>query len=95
MEAMDNIRVHLIIEGRVQGVFFRDSTKRQARSLGVTGWVRNMRNGNVEVVAEGPEDRVRQLVDWCRRGPSAARVDRVQEDREAYGGEFDDFSVTF
>ncbi len=92
---MDDIRVHLIIEGRVQGVFFRDSTRRQARSLGVTGWVRNMRNGNVEVVAEGPEDRVRQLVDWCRRGPSAARVDRVEEDREAHRGEFDDFSVTF
>jgi acylphosphatase len=92
---MDNIRLHLIIEGRVQGVFFRDSTRRQAQSLGVTGWVRNLRNGNVEVVAEGPEDRVRPFADWCRRGPSAARVERVQEDQEAWTGEFDSFDVTF
>ena len=92
---MDNIRLHLIIEGRVQGVFFRDSTRRQAQSIGVTGWVRNQRDGNVEVVAEGPEDRVRQLADWCRRGPSAARVDRVHEDQEAWTGEFDSFDVTF
>lgn len=91
---MDDIRVHLIIEGRVQGVFFRDSTRRQARSLGVTGWVRNLPDGKVEAVAEGPEDRVRRFVDWCRRGPSAARVDRVQENQEAWQGEFDTFDVT-
>ncbi len=92
---MDNIRVHLKIEGRVQGVFFRDSTRRQARALGVTGWVRNVPDGTVEAVAEGPEDRVRQFAAWCRRGPSAARVDRVEETPEAWQGEFDAFDVTF
>jgi acylphosphatase len=91
---MENIRLHLIIEGRVQGVFFRDSARKQAQSLGVTGWVRNLRNGSVEAVAEGPEDKVRQFADWCRRGPSAARVDGVQENQEAWTGEFGAFDVT-
>jgi acylphosphatase len=55
---MDNIRVRLIIQGRVQGVWFRDSTRREAMSLGVNGWVKNCRDGSVEVLAEGPEERV-------------------------------------
>lgn len=92
---MDDIRTHLIIGGRVQGVFFRDSARREARSIGVTGWVRNRSNGSVEAVVEGPEDRVRRFVAWCRRGPSAARVDRVQETLETPTGEFDSFDVTF
>jgi len=90
---MNNIRKHLIMEGRVQGVFFRDSARRQARSLGVTGWVRNQPDGTVEAVAEGPEDRVNHFAAWCRRGPSSARVDRVEESLEAWTGEFDSFSV--
>ncbi len=92
---MDNIRKHLIIEGLVQGVFFRDSARRQAISLGVTGWVRNRPDRTVEAVVEGPEDRVGQFVAWCRRGPSAARVDRVQETPKTWTGEFDSFDVTY
>lgn len=92
---MDDIRKHLIIEGRVQGVFFRDSARRQALSVGVTGWVRNRPDGTVEAVVEGPEDRVGQFVAWCRRGPSAARVDRVQQAPETWTGEFDSFHVTY
>jgi len=65
---VDNIRVRLIIEGRVQGVWFRESTRREAERLGVRGWVRNRREGSVEVVAEGPEESVRKLVDWCHHG---------------------------
>ncbi len=92
---MDSIRRHLIIEGRVQGVFFRDSARGQARSMGVTGWVRNRPDGTVEAVVEGPEDRVGQFTSWCRRGPSSARVDRVQEIEENWTGEFESFDVTF
>lgn len=92
---MDDIRKHLIIEGRVQGVFFRDSARRQALSIGVTGWVRNRPDGTVEAVVEGPVDRVGQFVAWCRRGPSAARVDRVQETPKPWTGEFDSFDVTY
>ncbi len=92
---MNNIRVRLVIEGRVQGVWFRDSTRRQAMALGVTGWVKNRWDGGVEVVAEGPEDRVRQLVAWCHHGPSLARVTDVRETPEEYQGEFDSFDIAF
>ena len=92
---MGNISVRLVIEGRVQGVWFRDSTRREALRLGVTGWVRNRRDGTVEVLAEGPEDRVRELVRWCHHGPPAARVTRVQETEEIYQGEFDTFDIVF
>ena len=92
---MVNIRVRLIIEGRVQGVWFRDSTRRQALELGVHGWVKNRRDGSVEVLAEGPESRVRKLADWCHRGPSVARVDHVHETAEEWIGEFDSFHIIF
>ncbi len=92
---MDNIRVRLIIYGRVQGVWFRDSTRTEAMGLGVTGWVKNRRDGGVEVVAEGPEDKVKQLVAWCHHGPSYARVTDVHETREEWQGAFDSFDIVF
>jgi acylphosphatase len=92
---MASIRLHLVIEGRVQGVWFRESTRRKARSLGVTGWVRNLPDGNVEVLAEGPEERVGELASWCHRGPSAARVTRVHEKAEPWQGEFSAFDIRF
>jgi len=92
---MDTIRAHLIIEGRVQGVFFRDSTRREAIELGLCGWVKNRFDGSVEVVAEGPREKVETLVAWCHHGPPIARVTRVHEIKEDYTGEFDSFRVTF
>lgn len=92
---MAEVRLRVIIEGRVQGVWFRDSTRRQALSLGLSGWVRNLPDGSVEAVFEGPEGRVRQMVSWCHRGPPAARVLRVQETPEAWRGEFDSFEVAY
>ena len=89
------MRVRLIIQGRVQGVWFRDSTRREAIHLGVTGWVKNRRDGGVEVVAEGSEDRVKQLVVWCHQGPSYARVTDVYQTREEWQGEFDSFDIVF
>jgi len=94
-EIMSDIRVRLVIEGRVQGVFFRDSTRREADRLGVTGWVKNRRDGAVEVLAEGPDDRVRKLVAWCHHGPSHARVIRIHESSEPYQGEFGAFDIVF
>jgi acylphosphatase len=90
-----DVRIRMIIEGRVQGVWFRDSTRRQALALGITGWVRNRPDGAVEVVAEGAEDSVRRLSAWCHHGPSAARVTRVREDEEAWVGEFDSFEFSY
>jgi acylphosphatase len=92
---MDNIRVRLIIQGRVQGVWFRDSTRREAMKLGVTGWVKNRRDGGVEVVAEGPEERVKQLVVWCHQGPSYAKVTDVHQNKEEWQGEFGSFDIVF
>ncbi len=92
---MENIRVHLVIEGRVQGVWFRESARRQALSLGVTGWVRNQRDGTVEAVAEGPEDAIRRFVVWCQKGPPAARVEGVRKAPETWTGEFEGFEVVF
>jgi acylphosphatase len=63
--------------------------------LGVFGWVRNRRDGKVEVVAEGPEEKVRELALWCRKGPPAARVSHVEETSEPWRGEFDVFEIAF
>jgi acylphosphatase len=71
---MSEVRCRAVVSGRVQGVFFRDSCAREARRLGVRGWVRNRADRTVEVVAEGPRDRVEELIDWCRHGPPRAQV---------------------
>ena len=92
---MNNIRVRLVIEGRVQGVWFRESTRKEAFSLGVSGWVKNRSDGTVEALIEGPEDKVKKLVEWCRQGPPYARVTRVHETQEDWKGEFSSFDVVF
>ena len=92
---MGNIRMHLIIEGRVQGVWFRDSTRKQAFSLGVSGWVRNMRDGSVETIVEGPGDQVKKLAAWCHHGPPAAAVSRVKEVMEEWQGEYSSFDIVY
>ena len=92
---MGNIRIRLIITGRVQGVWFRDSTRSQALSLGLTGWVRNRADGTVEVLAEGPEDKVERLVSWCHHGPPAAEVLRVNEARGDWTDEFISFDILY
>ena len=81
------MRRRVVVRGRVQGVGFRYGVGSRARSLGVAGWVRNRADGGVEAVFEGPRDRVGSLVDWCRRGPSGARVDVVEVDEEEPLGE--------
>ncbi len=86
-------QVHCIVRGRVQGVFFRAASQREARRLGLTGWVRNLSDGSVEVVAEGEDDRLKEFIQWAQRGPSAARVDRVDTRWRAYSGEFTDFRI--
>ena len=71
------VRYRVLISGRVQGVFFRDTCQRLAEQNGVAGWVRNLPDGRVEAVFEGPEQNVRRLVDWARTGPRLAVVDNV------------------
>jgi len=74
---MSAARVHLVVRGRVQGVFFRGAMQEEAERLGLTGWVRNRPDGTVEAEAEGPRDAVDALVAWAHRGPPAARVEDV------------------
>jgi len=90
-----NARAHVIIHGRVQGVFFRVETQKAARQYGATGWVRNLPDGNVEAVMEGPREAVEALLGWCNQGPRLARVENVDTTREAFTGEFDSFEVTY
>jgi acylphosphatase len=78
----EQVRRRVIVHGMVQGVFFRDSTRRRAASLGVAGWVRNRPDGTVEAVFEGERGAVEELVDWARRGPRGAAVERVEQTEE-------------
>lgn len=80
------VRRRLRISGRVQGVWYRGSTREAALKLGVDGWVRNLPDGSVEAVVEGAEDAVRRLVDWCHDGPPLARVDDIQATEEPLEG---------
>jgi len=89
-----NDRAHVIIHGRVQGVCFRIETQRAARRLGVTGWVRNLSDGNVEAVMEGSAKAVAALLNWCDQGPRMARVDKVDVLHKPYSGEYEDFMVS-
>jgi len=88
-----NARVHLIISGRVQGVYFRASTVQQARQLQISGWVMNCRDGSVEVVAEGPREKLDELIAWCRRGPPGARVMNVAVIWADAENDFHSFSI--
>lgn len=72
-------RARLLVSGRVQGVFYRQSMKVEARRLSVSGWVRNLPDGRVEAVVEGGEADVASLLEWARRGPAGSRVDSVEE----------------
>jgi acylphosphatase len=90
-----NTRISVVVHGRVQGVAFRHHTCRRALELGVTGWVRNLPDGSVEGLFEGNDPAVKALVDWCRQGPPASRVDRVELCEQAYGGEFADFNIRY
>ncbi|MGH2606720.1 MAG: acylphosphatase [Anaerolineales bacterium] len=86
-------RLHVLVTGRVQGVNFRYATRAAARELGLRGWVRNLRDGSVEAVFEGEEAALRAVLDWCRQGPPAARVEDVEATWEAAQGEVSGFSV--
>jgi acylphosphatase len=80
------VRRRLIVQGRVQGVFFRDSTRHCARSAGVAGWARNRDDGTLEVVVEGPSDAVERVVRFCETGPRGARVESVDSQPESPEG---------
>lgn len=89
------IRAHLFVFGKVQGVYFRQNTRIVASRHGVSGWVRNMKDGRVEIVLEGNEEDVGLVVEWCFTGPPSAKVYDVDVNYEKYTGEFQDFIVAY
>jgi len=91
----EKARAHVVISGRVQGVFFRMETQRAAKNRGVYGWVKNRRDGKVEAVFEGDKKRVDAMIEWCWKGSPMAQVQNVEVVGEDYSGEFVDFSVTY
>jgi acylphosphatase len=80
------IRRHVVVHGRVQGVFFRDSMRREAERLAVGGWARNCSDGTVEAVFEGPQDAVEAMIAWCHHGPPRARVVSLDVHDESHEG---------
>ncbi len=89
----DKVRIHLIIEGRVQGEFFRASTLEEAARLGLKGWVRNCPDGSVEVAAEGTRKKIDDLIAWCRHGPPGAYVYNLRLQWEDFQDQFRDFRI--
>ena len=92
---MEKVRAHVMISGRVQGVFFRAYTEQAARERGILGWVMNTRDGRVEAVLEGEQQQVEDMIRWCHQGSPHSRVSGVKVDWEDYTGEFRDFSVRY
>ena len=90
---MKFIRSHVIISGDVQGVSFRYYAKQKAISLGLKGWVKNLSSGEVEAVFEGFEDRIKEMVEWCKKGPWLAKVNNVKVEFSDYKGEFENFEL--
>ena len=88
-------RARVIVSGRVQGVFFRYTTREVASSLGLFGWVKNRWDGKVEAVFEGERERVEEMIGWCHKGPPGAYVQNVDTQWEEYLGEFDRFSIAY
>lgn len=88
-------RIHVLISGRVQGVFFRAETQHAATDLNLTGWVRNVPDGRVEAVFEGEDTNIDKMIAWCHHGPPAARVQEVITNEETYASEFKHFNIKY
>ncbi len=90
---MGQKRIQIVVRGRVQGVYFSATAQREANQLGLSGWVKKRRDGTVEMVVEGEEDRVKDFLAWAQSGPSTARVDEVETRWRSYTGEFTEFRI--
>jgi len=89
------VRAHVFVTGRVQGVYYRQTAMEAARAHGVFGWVRNLQDGRVEAVLEGDESSVNSVVEWCKKGPAKAEVEKVDTKLEGFTGEFSQFTIIY
>jgi acylphosphatase len=85
------IRVHVVVSGRVQGVGYRAEAQRYANQLGLSGWVRNQPDESVEILAEGPDEKVEEFLSWCRSGPFLANVEKLTIERRKFEGDLREF----
>jgi acylphosphatase len=92
---MNSKRVHLLVEGRVQGVYFRQGMMETAEKNNVLGWVRNLPDNKVEAILEGNDSNVDAVVEWARFGPAGAVVQELKVTEEEYVGEFSDFEIRY
>ncbi|WP_222918287.1 acylphosphatase [Natrinema sp. SYSU A 869] len=90
----DRTRAHVFVSGTVQGVYYRANTRDTAREAGVDGWVKNLDDGRVEAIFEGPEDTVEEMIEWCHTGSPAANVEGVEAEYEEPQGE-DGFEILY
>ncbi len=87
--------VHVLVSGKVQGVFFRANTRKKAEKLGVKGWVKNTSDGKVEAVFEGKDDNVKEMIEWCKHGSTLAKVKNVDVEEKEPENKFNSFSIKY
>jgi len=92
---MTKERAHLLITGRVQGVYFRSYARSEAENMKLRGWVRNSVGGSVEILVEGKKTDILKFIDWCHQGSPSAKVSKVQVEWQVYKGEFERFSISY
>lgn len=88
-------RAHVFISGRVQGVFFRQNALKKAKSLGISGWIKNTKDGRVEAIIEGEEEKINTMIEWLKIGPPLARVKNIEIIWEKAKEEFQDFEIQY
>ncbi len=92
---MDKTRAHIVVSGHVQGVFFRANTSNKALELGLYGRVINLKDGTVDIIVEGPQKKIQNLIEWCRQGPPRAKVTHVKTEWHSPTGQFHNFSIEY
>ena len=92
---MNQITKHIIVEGKVQGVFFRKNTRKKAEELNVFGWVKNTLDDKVEIVVQGSKENIDKFIEWCKQGPPRAHVKNVHVEEKETDESFKDFSIMY
>lgn len=88
-------RVHIFVSGKVQGVFFRENTRKKAAEFRLSGFVRNLQNGKVEAVFEGEKEKIKKIIQWIKKGSETAQIENIEIDWQNYKGEFEDFEIRY
>jgi acylphosphatase len=88
-------KCHVLVSGKVQGVFFRQHTLEMAKKLKLKGWVRNTENGKVEAIFEGEKEKIKKILEWMKIGPPLAKVENLSVNWENFKGEFKDFKIKY